>query len=1087
MSSEWTARFRRATALNVVTLEGIDEDIKSVEFIAPSDVYLTGRRYFNLATGEIGEIYGGNNSVTVKYATPITGVQKYIWFTSWGATIASGKELTIVAKSATHIYTRTITARAEGISFKQGWLNKLAVDMTSAQVEDIVDLSGNYLIAAFNSGWKLMNPDNPGKFFPAVNTTVTTQPIDVDIEAFNGISTLSNYIWTLTAVDGGYTIKNAYKNVYLALVNDDNEASAVTDVDDEGNTTLFSVTIDPDNHLASVNSAAFGERNLNYNGSSSRFAFYKPASNMVQVYLIPAAVDPRTKVTMSFAESEVMVPISESGIYPGQFVDVDPSVSEVTSNITYSWDNDNLGMLNDVTGEMMLGGTAGTATVTATFPGSTNYRPAKASFVLTVYDGSIASYVKITSAPIDWSGQYLLVSEGGAAAADSVMVLSGIEGTSTKIGVGTKVHLERNRIISTAEVDAHKVLIQKAAVAGEYIMNFGGEYLFWASGNSLNTEEDENENSRWSFAAGTTSGNWVIKCAADESREIWYNTGSPRFACYTGKTEATAGYAAIQLYQLEDDRKAHDLAWGSSTYEATLQTGNVTEFATGAPRLTNPHSLSVYYLTSDESVATFDKNTGAVVAHKGGQCIITAEFPGNSTYKPAHESYILTVTDNRAEAASPTFSPAEGSVVAGTVVTISSATEGATIYYTTNGANPSTSSTQGNTVTINESLTLKAIAVKEGYKNSAVASATYTVGGVHTNDGTLEYPYTATEAKALAKSGDTGTYYIKGKIKRVVNQFSAGYGTANFWISDDGSAETFEGYKIKYIGNVNWVEGNATLNAGDEVIINGTLTKYTPNGGGNTIPETSAGYLVSVNGITKALSIPTLTATPNNNTKEIAVTWGAATGSSGTVSYTATCGSSSVTVAAAGTYAFPMTEYGTYNITVTASASDALPATAKTTAKLTDPSIQSYSVTYTVSSKTAVTTTGTAPAGSTATYSQTYNTVSQATAGNSFTLTLSGFAGKKITGATVSVHSNKSGGAGYLSLTSGSSTLASIGSSSSGVNFNNAAWNGAYINTYVDKTLNVTATTIANGSTVVLTIGATTNSIFFQSLTLTYE
>ena len=206
VSSEWTAQFRRATALNVVTLTGIDEDIVSVEFVAPDDVSLSGRRYFNLATGEIGEIYSGNNSVKVKYATPITGVQKYVWFTSWGATIASGKELTIVAKSATHTYTRTITARAEGISFKQGWLNKLGVDMTSAQVEEIVNLSGNYLIAAYNTKGALMNGDNPGKFFPEVSTTVTTAPANVDFEAFQGLSTINNYIWTVTAVDGGYTI-----------------------------------------------------------------------------------------------------------------------------------------------------------------------------------------------------------------------------------------------------------------------------------------------------------------------------------------------------------------------------------------------------------------------------------------------------------------------------------------------------------------------------------------------------------------------------------------------------------------------------------------------------------------------------------------------------------------------------------------------------------------------------------------------------------------------------------------------------------------------------------------------------------------
>ena len=55
-------------------------------------------------------------------------------------------------------------------------------------------------------------------------------------------------------------------------------------------------------------------------------------------------------------------------------------------------------------------------------------------------------------------------------------------------------------------------------------------------------------------------------------------------------------------------------------------------------------------------------------------------------------------------------------------------------------------------------------------------------------------------------------------------------------------------------------------------------------------------------------------------------------------------------------------------------------------------------VTYTVSSTSEVTITGSAPKGSSATYSSTYNTKWQLTGGNKMTLTLSGYAGKKITG-----------------------------------------------------------------------------------------
>ena len=78
--------------------------------------------------------------------------------------------------------------------------------------------------------------------------------------------------------------------------------------------------------------------------------------------------------------------------------------------------------------------------------------------------------------------------------------------------------------------------------------------------------------------------------------------------------------------------------------------------------------------------------------------------------------------------ATPTFSPAAGAVLSGTEVSISCATEGATIHYTTDGTEPTASSpTYSSAITIDEAKTIKAIAVKGGLDNSSVASAAYTV------------------------------------------------------------------------------------------------------------------------------------------------------------------------------------------------------------------------------------------------------------------------------------------------------------------------------------------------------------------------
>lgn len=146
-------------------------------------------------------------------------------------------------------------------------------------------------------------------------------------------------------------------------------------------------------------------------------------------------------------------------------------------------------------------------------------------------------------------------------------------------------------------------------------------------------------------------------------------------------------------------------------------------------------------------------------------------------------------------------------------------------------------------------------------------------------------------------------------------------------------------------------------------------------------------------------------------------------------------------------------------------------------------------VTYTVTSTSAVSTSGTAPFGSSATYSSKYNEKFQLIGGKSMTLTLSGYAGKKITGITLSMKSNSNDGAGYLSVKAGTTTLASIGSTSSGVKFNNIAWYGKWSSTYVNvtPTMSNDAYAIQNNEDVVILIGATANSLYCKSFTLTYE
>ena len=133
-------------------------------------------------------------------------------------------------------------------------------------------------------------------------------------------------------------------------------------------------------------------------------------------------------------------------------------------------------------------------------------------------------------------------------------------------------------------------------------------------------------------------------------------------------------------------------------------------------------------------------------------------------------TYTITGTQ-AAQAATPSFSPVAGMYPGTQSVTISDATPDATIYYTTNGTAPTTSSTQyTGPIKVSSTETLKAIAVAAGDSNSAVASAAYTI----TPQATVATPtfspaagtYTSAQSVSLSDvTSDATIYYTTNGTK----------------------------------------------------------------------------------------------------------------------------------------------------------------------------------------------------------------------------------------------------------------------------------------------------------------------------------
>jgi Chitobiase/beta-hexosaminidase C-terminal domain len=155
----------------------------------------------------------------------------------------------------------------------------------------------------------------------------------------------------------------------------------------------------------------------------------------------------------------------------------------------------------------------------------------------------------------------------------------------------------------------------------------------------------------------------------------------------------------------------------AGTY-ASAQSVTISDTTSGA---------AIYYTTNGTTPTTSStRYTGPITVSSTETLEAIAADTGDTNSAVSSAAY--TITSTPPTVSTPTFSPAEGAYTSAQSVTISDATSGAAIYYTTNGTTPTTSSTQyTGPITVSSTETLEAIAADTGDTNSAVASATYTI------------------------------------------------------------------------------------------------------------------------------------------------------------------------------------------------------------------------------------------------------------------------------------------------------------------------------------------------------------------------
>lgn len=313
----WFASYRRATALNKLTLKGINEPLVSVTIKADGKA-LAGYRSFDLLNDQFGAVSEGVDHIEVSYATPLVGSDvdnvnnKEVWFNSWDVELSQGGPLTIVAKSETKTYTRTINANANGIKFKEGKLNTLSVNMaaTDVDVEDNAqnyvkvtsasDLtSGQYLIVyeagnvAFNGGLETLD---------AVSNTIAVTINDGVIES---TTTTDAAAFTIDVTAG--TIKSA-SGYYIGVTSYNNGLTQ-----SEETTYAHSIEMQSGNALISIYSSGWDNpMYLQYNKASNqtRFRYFKNG-NQESIQLYKKTGSSASAVTWNLQGIEITTPATK--------------------------------------------------------------------------------------------------------------------------------------------------------------------------------------------------------------------------------------------------------------------------------------------------------------------------------------------------------------------------------------------------------------------------------------------------------------------------------------------------------------------------------------------------------------------------------------------------------------------------------------------------------------------------------------------------------------------------------------------------------------------------------------------------------
>ena len=352
-------------------------------------------------------------------------------------------------------------------------------------------------------------------------------------------------------------------------------------------------------------------------------------------------------------------------------------------------------------------------------------------------EGTTPHFYELKEEPADWSGTYVITGGGRALVCDGSQ--SGLEMGNASAAVTLEsagMGLANGELTGVSGTYAVQIVeipgTGAEGVAPKYAIRLGGAssamYLACRSNtDQLNTSADFGSTfARWTIT--WEDGHMVCKNARYSSRTLQFCTDDQYFRCVTTNRKDAA---PLTLYRGDES----SLWYTTNLSSEVPETVAAPEISPNGGSFTDSQQVTItcategaeiYYTTNgstpsasstlySEPITLTETTTIQAVAVKSG--MIDSQVTTASFTKEAVQEAVAT----------PEISPNGGSFTDSQQVTITCATEGASIYYTTNGSTPSASGTlYSDPITVTATTTIKAIAVKDEMADSQVASATFT-------------------------------------------------------------------------------------------------------------------------------------------------------------------------------------------------------------------------------------------------------------------------------------------------------------------------------------------------------------------------